>query len=386
MNIGIVGVGRLGICFALLLDRAGHRVIGCDIRSSYIAGLQRRAIHTAEPCVAAMLGDCSIDFTTDTRRLIQNSDVIYVMVATPSLPDGSYDVSAVQRVVDDISKCDFDLDSKFLVVGCTTNPGDCQRIQNQLQPRGVRVLYNPEFIAQGSIIQDLERADMVLIGGENHADIDCYQKLYHDIQTVEPQVHSMSLTAAEIVKIGINCYLTTKISYANMLGEVLIRSGLNEDVDRALTALGADTRIGSKYMRFGFGYGGPCLPRDNRAFAHHARSVGLEFPLGDIVDNFNHSHSDFLADWLDLQNTKSLPFYLPSIMYKPGTDILEESQQLQICIKLLERGRTVFVEQNNLIPTEMISDLNRKFGPRIQFECKTDLLDQEIEFFEVVLT
>jgi UDP-glucose 6-dehydrogenase len=195
----------------------------------------------------------------------------------------------------------------------------------------------------------------------------------------------MSLTAAELVKIATNCFLTTKISYANMLGEVMIRSGLDNDVDKALAAVGADSRIGSKYMRYGYGYGGPCLPRDNRAFAHHARSVGLEFPLGDIVDDFNHSHSDFLADWLDLQNTKSLPFYLPSIMYKPGTDILEESQQLQVCIKLLEKGRTVFVQQNNLIPTEMISDLNRKFGSRIQFERKTDLLDQGIEFFEVTL-
>ena len=165
MNIGVIGVGRLGICFALLLDRAGHRVMGSDIRSNYIAGLQRGEINTAEPDVAAMLKDCDITFTTDTRSVIAQSEVIYVMVATPSLADGTYDISAVQRVVDDVRECDFDLDTKFLVIGCTTNPGDCQRIQDHLRDRGVRVLYNPEFIAQGSILRDLQQADMVLIGG-----------------------------------------------------------------------------------------------------------------------------------------------------------------------------------------------------------------------------
>lgn len=387
MKIGVIGVGRLGICFALLLDRAGYDVMASDIRTNYVSLLNRGEIQTQEPGVADLLSDKKkIQFTTDTRAVIQQSDVIYVMVATPSAADGSYDVSAVDRVVQDIAECEFDISGKILVVGCTTNPGDCQRVQDRLRHKNISVLYNPEFIAQGSIIRDLQHADMVLIGGEDLSVISAYQLLYNDIQTIEPDVHVMSLTAAELVKIAINCFLTTKISYSNMLGEVLIRSGLESDVDRALTAVGADSRIGNKYMRFGFGYGGPCLPRDNRAFAHHARSVGLEFPLGDIVDNFNHSHSDFLADWLMRKNTKSLPFYLPSIMYKPGTDILEESQQLQVCIKLLERGGTVFVQQNNLIPTETINELNRKFGSRIQFERKTDLQDQAIEIFEVTLS
>jgi UDP-glucose 6-dehydrogenase len=134
--------------------------------------------------------------------VIQHSDVIYVMVATPSAADGSYEVSAVDRVVADISEYEQDLDHKILVIGCTTNPGDCQRIQDQLRHRGVSVLYNPEFIAQGSILRDLQHADMVLIGGEDPGVIDCYKLLYNDIQVTEPNVHAMSLTAAELVKIA----------------------------------------------------------------------------------------------------------------------------------------------------------------------------------------
>jgi len=382
MNIGVIGVGRLGICFSLLLDRAGHRVLGCDIRSSYIAGLQRREIHTAEPGVPDMLAACNIDFTTDTRRVIESSDVIYVMVATPSLADGSYDISAVRRVVDDVAECNFDLSHKILVIGCTTNPGDCQRIQDGLRERGVQVLYNPEFIAQGSIIRDLQEADMVLIGGERSDCIERYKTLYNDIQTSEPRVHGMSLTAAEIVKIGVNCFLTTKISYANMVGEVLIRSGLEQDVDAALGAIGADTRVGSRYMKYGFGFGGPCLPRDNRAFAHYARSQGSTFALGDIVDQFNQDHTQFLVDQAVRSNQSSLPFYISSITYKPNTDIVEESQQLKFVIELLERGYEVYVEPNPLLPKNTVQDLAARFT-RLEFSSAEALHQRGIEVFKV---
>jgi nucleotide sugar dehydrogenase len=271
-------------------------------------------------------------------------------------------------VVNDISEYEQDLEHKILVIGCTTNPGDCQRIQDQLRHRGVSVLYNPEFIAQGSIIRDLQHADMVLIGGEDPGVIDCYKLLYNDIQVIKPNVHAMSITAAELVKIATNCYLTTKISYANMLGEVLIRSGLDEDVDRALTAVGADSRIGSKYMRYGFGYGGPCLPRDNRAFAHYARKVGLEFPLGSIVDKFNRDHSDFLSDHYAALNPARLPFYLPSISYKPNTDIYEESQQLVLCERLLDKGFVVMIDPCDMIPANIKQYLIDRYQERVVFQ------------------
>jgi nucleotide sugar dehydrogenase len=323
--------------------------------------------------------------TTDTREVVAQSDIIYVMVATPSLADGSYDVSAVQRVVDDVKECDFDLTGKILVIGCTTNPGDCQRIQDNLRDRGVHVLYNPEFIAQGSILHDLQHADMVLIGSENQAVMDQYATIYNDIQINQPNVHTMSLTAAELIKIGTNCFLTTKISYANMIGEVLIRSGLEKDVDRALAAIGNDSRVGLKYMRYGFGYGGPCLPRDNRAFAHYAKKIGLEFPLGTIVDKFNQEHTEFLRTYYIQHNIKKLPFYIPSITYKPNTDILEESQQLYLCIGLLESGFRVYIEPNALIPADVVENLTKNYSEQVVFESRSQLEKTNIDFFEINL-
>jgi len=379
MDIGVIGVGRLGLCFALLLDRGGYRVIGSDIRTNYVSALNQRRIVTNEPDVADMLKTCSIDFTTDTRQVIVESDVIYIMVATPSRSDGSYDISAINRIIDDIEESDFDITGKTLVIGCTTNPGDCQLIQDRLRHRGVSVLYNPEFIAQGSIIRDLENADMVLIGGEDPAVMHQYQQVYSKIQpTKTPNIHTMSLTAAELVKIATNCFLTAKISYANMVGEVLARSGLESDIHLALGAIGADSRIGSKYLRYGFGYGGPCLPRDNRAFAHYAKSVGLDFPLGTIVDDFNRSHTDFLAQHYSSKNPDRKHFYMRSISYKPNTDIFEESQQLMLCEKLLELGHTVCVEPDPKIPAGLINHLQQRFQDRIRFIDRRTLLDHEV--------
>lgn len=381
MDIGVVGTGRLGICFALLLDRAGHHVVGSDIRTNYVAGLNQRRITTNEPGVADMLTNCNIRFTTDTRDVVQSSEIIYVMVATPSLADGSYDISAVDRVVEDISECDFDISGKILVIGCTTNPGDCQRIQDQLRDRGISVLYNPEFIAQGTILRDLQQADMVLIGGEDRLVMDHYKQVYNDIQTTQPNVHTMSLTAAELVKIGTNCFLTTKISYANMIGEVLIRSGLESDVDRALQAIGEDSRIGPKYLRYGFGYGGPCLPRDNRAFAHYAKKIGLDFPLGTIVDMFNLNHTRFLVQEAIRNNRDNLPFYISSITYKPHTDIMEESQQFRFVIDLLERGYQIHVEPSDLLPKETVQHLLDTYK-NIKFTKKSDLDASGIKYYK----
>jgi nucleotide sugar dehydrogenase len=383
MNIGVIGVGRLGLCFALLLNRAGYKVVGSDIRTNYVTALNRREIKTNEPGVVDMLQQCHVDFTTDTRAVIEFSEIIYVMVATPSLADGSYDVSAVERVIQDVNECDFDISNKVLVVGCTTNPGDCQRWQNLLDKKGIEVLYNPEFIAQGSILRDLQQADMVLIGGRNQAVMDNYSRVYQGIQTTEPNIHTMSLTAAELVKIGTNCFLTTKISYANMVGEVLIRSGLEADVDRALTAIGNDSRVGTKYLRSGFGYGGPCLPRDNRAFAHYAKRIGLDFPLGTIVDNFNQYHTRFLTEYHGEKNLNRLPFYMEYISYKKNTDIFEESQQLQLCCNLLSAGNRVYVEPNRMIPTSLVTELDQHFGELIQFESLQWLDDHGIEVYKV---
>lgn len=384
-TIGIIGTGRLGICFALLLDQAGYKVLASDIRKNYIDELQQRKIKTYEPNVENLLKKSHIQFSTDTQQLIKKCEILYIMVATPSNLNGSYNISAVNQVVDDILNCDFDISGKILVIGCTTNPGDCQSIQDKLRPFGINVLYNPEFITQGSIIQDLRQADIVLIGGESNSIIEKYEKIYFDIQKTKPNIHKMSLTAAEIVKIAINCFLTTKISFANMIGEILSRSNLENDINIALEAIGADSRIGKKYLKYGFGFGGPCLPRDNRSFANYASKVGLQFPLGQIVDKFNHDHGIFLENYFIEKNLENLPFYIKNISYKPNSDIIEESQQYLLCLRLLEKGYMVIVEPNHKISKQIVNNLKVRFSKLIRFESKESLISRKEKIFEIPL-
>ena len=356
-TIGVIGAGRLGICFAILADRAGYKVIVSDVRKDYIRNLQEKKISTNEPLVPELLEQSDIKATTSNEEVIKESDIIYTFVATPSLKDGSYDVSAVQKVVDDILDTPLVFtDRKTFVVGCTTNPGDCDKFAEQLP--GMKVYYNPEFIAQGAIIRGLLRADMVLVGGEYDKDI---SDLYYRIQgpEMEPRMNFMSLTAAELTKIALNCYLTMKISYANQVGEVLTKFGLGEEIDNVLNAIGADSRVGSKYLGYGFGFGGPCLPRDNRAFAHAAERVGLKNNIGLTIDAFNDEHSDFLADVLcEKHKNKNVPFYFPNgITYKKGTDIIEESQQYRLFKELLSRGYKVTVMELPEVVERVYDDL-----------------------------
>lgn len=372
MKIGVIGAGRLGICFALLCEAAGYDVLVSDIREDYVSGLNDRKITTNEPEVENLLRVAkNFRATTDNKEVIRECDLIYTLVATPSLPDGSYDVSSVWNVIEDIKEeISNNPKRKHFVVGCTTNPGDCENFKKQL-PSSVNVFYNPEFIAQGSIINDLRTADMVLLGvdpfTENDNVVSDVRKLYEKIQTTRAIVCTMSTTAAEITKIAINCFLTTKISYANMLGDVLHHSGCGDEVSAVLNAVGTDSRIGRKYLKYGFGYGGPCLPRDNRSFAAFAKKVGLEYNLGTVTDEINNQHAAFMCDFYEKINADKKPFYFEYVTYKKGTDILTESQQYRLCIDLLNRGHTVYITNDNRVTPQICDYLIAEYGERVKF-------------------
>jgi len=367
MKIGVIGAGRLGICFALLCERAGYDVLVSDIREDYVRDLNAKKISTNEPEVEDLLR-ISKNFraTTNNKEVIEECDLIYTLVSTPSLEDGSYDVSAVWDVVEDLKDI---TKKKYFVVGCTTNPGDCDAFQKYL-PRNVHVMYNPEFIAQGSIISDLKQADMVLLGVDSKLEdhvIQDIKTLYQRIQITRAIVCVMTPKSAEITKIAVNCFLTTKISYANMLGDVLHKSGCGDETVAVLRAIGTDSRIGNKYLNYGLGYGGPCLPRDNRAFAHFAQKVGLEYNLGYVTDGFNNEHAQTVADYWEEMNAQRKPFYFEYISYKRGTDIITESQQYRLCLDLLERGFKVYIQNDRRVTSQVSEYLNEKYGDKVRF-------------------
>ena len=367
MKIGVIGAGRLGICFALLCEQAGYDVLVSDVREDYVKNLRNKFISTNEPEVSKLLSTSPrLSATNSNSKVIRDCDIIYTLVATPSKRDGSYDVSAVWDVVQDIKKVK-KVQGKAFVVGCTTNPGDCKEFQKELDKSGVDVFYNPEFIAQGTIINDLRTADMVLIGGKRNDTYDQLCEIYNRIQETPPKISIMSTTAAELVKLAVNCFLTTKISYANMVGQVMALSGMEDEIPTVLGAIGDDSRIGRKYLNFGFGFGGPCLPRDNRAFASYAKKLGLDYNLGSTTDNFNNEHATFIKDYFVYRNPENLPFYFDYVSYKKGTDILTESQQYILCVDLLDDGYTVYINDIDAIMYYISRDLSEEYPDTVKF-------------------
>lgn len=301
MKIGIIGAGRLGLTFALLCEKHGYEVIVSDVREDYVFNLNQKICITNEPLVQSMLLNAqNLSATTNNLDIIKNADVIFTFVATPSTIDGNYDTTQVFQIVSDFysaNTLDIPLYNKKFIIGCTTNPGDVQQIQERLNMFNIQVAYNPEFIAQGEIVKGLEQSDIVLIGTDYTELSNELIQIYNKIQTTPVNAYVMSPKAAEITKIGINCFLTTKISYANMMGDIMIKAGIENEVDMVLSAVGGDSRVGKKYLKYGFGFGGPCLPRDNRALGHFANTLGVELNLPLTVDNVNKEHATFVKNY-----------------------------------------------------------------------------------------
>jgi len=360
-NIGVIGIGKLGLSFALLAEHCGYDVFGCDTCSQYVESLYDGTFRSTEPFIEDYLKSATkFAASTDTQIVVQDCNILFCFVATPSLPDGSYDHSAIDRVVADLQELHvrgMDMSSKVLVIGCTTMPGYCDTVQERLESTGISVVYNPEFIAQGSIIQGLRFADMVLIGTDNPTASDVLAKLYDRIMDITPRFNIMSRKAAELTKISINCYLTMKIGYANMIGEIAINSGCETEVNTILTAIGDDSRIGHKCLRYGFGYGGPCLPRDMKALGVHAGRTGTQAVIPKAIDVTNNLHANYLFRDCIANNTDNLPFLFTQLTYKPGTDMLVESQQYRLCKDLLEAGYSVDITESPAVLAQVQLEL-----------------------------
>jgi len=345
-KIGVIGIGRLGLSFALLCERNGYVVYGSDSNTKYLDKLKNKTFKTSEPLVEEYLSTSNNLMIVDSNEtVIHNSDIIFTFVPTPSNPDGSYDVTLIDSVVNEILNTN--LTNKTFVIGSTVNPEYSSNVNKSLKEQNIKVIYNPEFIRQGNIIEDLINAEFILFGCEQSEDLTNVEDVYNSFVKL-PVFKKLSFTAAEITKISINCFLTTKISFANMIGQICINSNLENEVDNVLNTIGSDGRIGNKFLKYGFGFGGPCLPRDNRALGKYAEKIGIDVNLPLSVDEFNDKHLDFIFENYKKLNPHKLPFIFTSLTYKDGVSILESSQPLNLLIRLLSSGYMIIIHENEI--------------------------------------
>lgn len=362
-TISIVGIGKLGLCFALNLEKKGYSVLGYDINSQYVDLLNSKMFYSHEPNVNEYLTN-SKNFNATTRLLsaVEYSDTIFVVVATPSLENGRYDTSQIESVISNLESFGSVLKRKHFIVCCTVMPGYCDSIKDRLNSINYDVSYNPEFIAQGSIINDQLNPDIVLIGEANEKCGDEIQNIYEVVCDNSPKFHRMTPKAAELTKISLNCFVTTKITYANMIGDICIKLGV--DYKSVLDAIGSDSRIGKKYLQYGYGYGGPCFPRDNRALSIIASDNGIDAVISKASDEGNKLHLQYQISDAKNKIDKSTILKLGPVSYKPGTPIIEESQQLAFCVALATDGYNVTIVDSD----EVHDQLRTIYGNLFKYE------------------
>lgn len=361
-NVSVIGIGRLGICFALTLEKCGYNVLGVDVNRDYVKSINNKTLISDEQGVIESLKE-SENFmaTTSLREAVNHSNILYVVVATPSLNSGKYDHSQIEAVVSSLIKLGKQ-ENKHFVICCTTMPGYSDTVAKKLSEYGYTVSYNPEFIAQGTILRDQAKPDMVLIGEGSSEAGDIIQQMYENMTHNEPKINRMTRMEAEITKIALNCFLTTKISYANMVGDIVLRSGGSPS--KVLSAIGEDTRIGSKYLKYGYGYGGPCFPRDNRALAIYANDVGVDALISKASDKSNDKHLEYQLNFYEKNNDKQTNVSFDTVSYKPESTMLVESQQLKYAVGLAKRGYSVTIKERAAV----VAALKEQYGNLFAYE------------------
>lgn len=342
----VIGLGKLGSPLAACLAAKGLTVVGVDNDPRKIDVINHQKAPVHEPGLEELLAKTGgrLAATSDIEAAVRDTDITFIVVSTPSDPAGGFSLRYVEPVCQAIGRA-LAKKNAYHVVALTSTvmPGTTggpvrellEKVSGKRVGKDFGLCYSPEFIALGSVIRDFLNPDMLLIGESDARAGDFLQSLYADVCENKPAVARMSFVNAEITKLAVNTYVTTKISYANMLARICEQlPGANVDV--VTSALGNDTRIGAKYLKGALSYGGPCFPRDNLALAQLARQLGVPADLAQTVDRFNRAQISWLADLV--QHRTDGTAGILGVTYKAGTDVVEEAAGFLLAKELASRG------------------------------------------------
>ncbi len=352
-TVSIIGLGKLGSPMAAVYGSKGFNVIGVDRNPAFVVAINEGRAPVDEPQLQEYITKSQgrLRATLDTEEAILNSSVTFVIVPTPSGSDGTFTNKYVIEALKDIGAALKKKDTYHLVVVTSTvMPGSTNgEIRQALeQAAGKKVgphlglCYSPEFIALGSVVRDMLNPDFFLIGESDEKAGALLESIYLKACDNKPRVERMNCVNAEITKISINTYVTTKISYANMLSEVCDYLD-GADVDVVTQAVGCDSRIGHKYLKGGVAYGGPCFPRDNVAFSKLAKDLGAHSDLAESTDIINKAQRDRVLKIINQHAPQAGSVGILGLSYKPGTPVIEESQGISLAVLLTQAKRNVVV-------------------------------------------
>ena len=382
MNIAIVGTGYVGLVSGACFAEMGIDVTCVDIDPEKVKCLLEGEIPIYEPgleeLVRRNVEAGRLHFTTDLTTCLDNVEVVFSAVGTPPDEDGSADLQYVLEVARTFGR---NIKKYTILVTKSTVPvGTAKKvkavIEEELTERGEQIDFevasNPEFLKEGAAIKDFMSPDRVVVGVESDRAKKVMERLYRPFQMNNYRLYFMDIPSAEMTKYAANAMLATRISFMNDIANLCDLVGANVDMVRK--GIGADTRIGSKFLYPGCGYGGSCFPKDVKALARTAREYGYTMGVIEAVEAVNERQKEIVVKKLQdkLGTLRGKTIALWGLAFKPETDDMREAPALVVIEKLLEAGASVKVYD----PVAM-DECRRRIGDRVVY-CK-DMYDVVID-------
>lgn len=348
MNISVIGVGYVGLVTGACFAEFGLRVICMDKDGEKIKNLEKGIIPIYEPGleekVKKNIREGRLAFTTDIAEAVDNALVIFIAVGTPPRMDGSSDLSFVEEAAEAIAK---HMNSYKVIVTKSTVPiGTGERLRKiigrcQRESTDFDIASNPEFLREGSAIEDFMHPNRVVIGAESQQAIAIMKDLYRPLFLIETPILITDVATAEMIKYASNSFLATKVSFINEVANLCERVGA--DVHLVAKGMGLDGRIGPKFLHPGPGFGGSCLPKDIRALSHISKEKGYDFKILKSVIEVNNRHKGVMVEKIkeaigDL-NGKTLGIL--GLSFKPNTDDMREAPSIEIINALQGLGARI---------------------------------------------
>jgi UDPglucose 6-dehydrogenase len=345
-TVAVIGLGKLGSPMAAAISAHGVAVVGADLDASKVEAINRGEPPVNETNLADYIrrGRTHLRATTDIEAAVSDAEITFIIVPTPSEPHGGFSLRHVLTACEAIGR---GLKKRkgfpVAVITSTVMPGstggpirEClEKHSGKKAGKEFGLCYSPEFIALGSVIHDFLNPDFILVGESDPHSGEILDAFYHAVCDNRPHIARMNYVNAELSKLAVNTYVTTKITYANMLAHICERLP-GADVDVVTEAIGHDTRIGAKYLKGAVGYGGPCFPRDNLAMGRLARDLGAQAGLAETTDRENRAEVRRLADLVKKHARPGSKVGILGLSYKPDTEVIEESQGIGLARMLMD--------------------------------------------------
>jgi UDPglucose 6-dehydrogenase len=345
MNICVVGTGYVGLVTGAVFADLGNDVVCVDNDHKKIEALRGGQMPIYEPGLEEMVirnkDDSRLTFTTDLPTAVRQSDVIFIAVGTPPKETGETDLSHVEAVAAQIGRS---MERYKVVVNKSTVPvgtGEFLReviTRHQTRPMDFDVVSNPEFLREGSAIEDTLRPDRIVIGAPNQQVAMTLVELYAPLE--RPMIIT-DLPSAEVIKYASNAFLAAKISFINAIANICENAGA--DVSQVMKGMGLDSRIGMQFLQAGLGYGGSCFPKDVDSLIHTASRFGYDFKLLRSVVEINKERAGHLVDMMRkaMGGLEDKTVAVLGLAFKPNTDDMREAKSLEVVRLLHAAGAQV---------------------------------------------